>query len=228
MKNFRRDLIALIPLHPMLRFIVPDKYLRLVYLAKLTRLLDAFEQLSKANLIKATKKFFHVKMLDIIANNEERAADVTVDSTYISLIVAISYSVRTVFLIAFIVCGSFFIGLLWLVYCDIANAEESDNFITTNDVFAKGSTVDQAIMLTYFSFTTLSTVGFGDYHPITDSERLASAFVLLFGVAMTSFIMENLNGMISNLYSLQADFEKHNELSLFFGTLERFNNGNKV
>ena len=51
-------------------------------------------------------------------------------------------------------------------------------------------------MLTYFAFTSLSTVGLGDYHPRSNSERMAGAFLLLFGVAITSFIMDHFNSMI--------------------------------
>ena len=71
-------------------------------------------------------------------------------------------------------------------------------------------------------------MGFGDIHPISDSERAAAAFVLLFGVTITSYIMDTLNGMISALHNLQADFEENDKLSLFMGTLERFNGGQKL
>jgi len=56
--------------------------------------------------------------------------------------------------------------------------------------------LENAIALTYFTFTSFSTVGLGDYHPKSNVERLVCAFMLLFGVAMTSFIMDNLNNMI--------------------------------
>ena len=48
---------------------------------------------------------------------------------------------------------------------------------------------DQAIIVMYWAFTTLSTVGFGDYNPRSDSERLMCAFFMLFGVAIFSYIM---------------------------------------
>ena len=48
-----------------------------------------------------------------------------------------------------------------------------------------------AIIAIYFAFTSLSTVGFGDYHPRSDLERLFIAFVLLVGVSIFSFIMGN-------------------------------------
>ena len=48
------------------------------------------------------------------------------------------------------------------------------------------------ITILYFTFTSLSTVGFGDYYPITDEERVVGAFMLLFGVAIFSYLMGKL------------------------------------
>jgi hypothetical protein len=42
----------------------------------------------------------------------------------------------------------------------------------------------------YFSFTTLSTVGFGDYNPRSDIERAFMSMGLLFGVIIFSVIMD--------------------------------------
>ena len=48
----------------------------------------------------------------------------------------------------------------------------------------------------YFAFTSLSTVGFGDYYPVSSLERVVGAFVLLIGVAMFSYILgELINGV---------------------------------
>jgi hypothetical protein len=48
----------------------------------------------------------------------------------------------------------------------------------------------------YFAFTSLSTVGFGDYAPRGNIERFFGAFMLLFGVAIFSYIMGNFIDMI--------------------------------
>jgi len=45
------------------------------------------------------------------------------------------------------------------------------------------------VILMYFSFTSLTTVGFGDYNPRSNVERLFISFGLLFGVAIFSYIM---------------------------------------
>ena len=56
--------------------------------------------------------------------------------------------------------------------------------------------LSNALIVVYFSFTSLSTVGFGDFHPRGNSERIVGAFIMLFGVAITSFCMENFSQMI--------------------------------
>jgi hypothetical protein len=41
----------------------------------------------------------------------------------------------------------------------------------------------------YFAFTSLSTVGLGDYHPRSNAERIVGAFMMLFGAMITSLVM---------------------------------------
>lgn len=45
-----------------------------------------------------------------------------------------------------------------------------------------------AVMVSYFSFTTLSTVGFGDLVFVSDPERVFGCVFLLFGVTLFSYI----------------------------------------
>ena len=53
--------------------------------------------------------------------------------------------------------------------------------------------------LMYFAFTTLSTVGFGDFYPQSDSERLFACVILVFGVAIFSYIMGNFIEILTEL-----------------------------
>jgi len=132
---------------------------------------------------------------------------------------------RTLLLIIFILCFSYFTGLFWFLFCDLTG--KHDSFIYANDLDGK-TNYDKMILLTYFAFTTLSTVGLGDYHPVQNNERLLGTFILLFGVWITSFIMENLNNMITQLNSLFKNFEQNSELNHFLGTLEKFNGDKKL
>ena len=53
-----------------------------------------------------------------------------------------------------------------------------------------------AISMTYFAFTSLSTVGFGDIRPYSDAERIFCAIILLIGVAIFSIIMGNFSDIL--------------------------------
>jgi hypothetical protein len=59
-------------------------------------------------------------------------------------------------------------------------------------------------------------VGFGDYHPRSNYERFLTAFILLFGVAIFSYIMGIFIDILHNFQTLGADFDEGDELSKFF------------
>ena len=77
--------------------------------------------------------------------------------------------------------------------------------------------------MVYFAFTSLSTVGFGDFHPKSDFERLLCAMILLFGVAIFSYIMGIFIQILEEHQNLNADFDEGDELFKFFGIIKRFN-----
>ena len=75
----------------------------------------------------------------------------------------------------------------------------------------------------YFTFTSLSTVGFGDYAPRSNPERFLFCFVLLFGVAIFSYVMGNFIDIIHEMQALSATFDDGDNLSKFFGLIKNFN-----
>jgi hypothetical protein len=64
------------------------------------------------------------------------------------------------------------------------------------------SLFDEVVMFFYFSFTTLSTVGFGDYHPKTSLERLIMAAIMVFGVSLFSYTLGEIVTMMEDLKKL--------------------------
>lgn len=79
------------------------------------------------------------------------------------------------------------------------------------------------IKLIYYAMTSLTTVGFGDFHPKSDSERLCIAFGLLLGVAVFSIIIGNLLEMIDSYNKFHEIYEESEQLQRFFGVLTKFN-----
>ena len=61
--------------------------------------------------------------------------------------------------------------------------------------------------MTYFAFTSLSTVGFGDYHPVTNFERILCAIIILFGNAIFGYIIGKFNDMIQEMKAFNSEME---------------------
>lgn len=83
--------------------------------------------------------------------------------------------------------------------------------------------MNKLIVCWYFSFTTLSTTGFGDYHPKSDAERFFAAFYMLFGVAVFSHTTANYIVIIEKMNKIDEDIGEGDQLILFFATLKYYN-----
>jgi hypothetical protein len=81
------------------------------------------------------------------------------------------------------------------------------------------------ISVVYWAFTTLSTVGYGDFTPVSNLERIFGSFVILFGIAIFSIIMGNFIEMLMEFKVVTAENEDNTNLSKWFGLLARFNKG---
>ena len=71
--------------------------------------------------------------------------------------------------------------------------------------------------------TSLSTIGLGDFHPRSDYERVMMAFVMLFGVAIFSFVMGNFIEILNKLKVMDSDLDDGEAFSKFLGLLHKFN-----
>lgn len=109
----------------------------------------------------------------------------------------LQYTIKTARLILILSTVSFFTGIIWYILCDLINLylkndwKEHANLDTSRynmNLFVDFYDVTP-ILLTYYSFTTLSTTGFGDIHPKSDAERIIAIVMLMVGVAVFSAIM---------------------------------------
>lgn len=98
------------------------------------------------------------------------------------------------------------------------------NFIDEYQLYDKTKLEDITIFI-YYSFTTLSTVGFGDYHPKSNTERIFVAFFMLFGVMIFSYIMGNFIEMLHNFQGQYGDNEDISDLTRFLAFIQKLNFG---
>ena len=80
----------------------------------------------------------------------------------------------------------------------------------------------------YYAFTTLSTVGFGDFYPSSNAERALCAFILLGGVAIFSYIMGNFIEILVSIQNLNSEFNEGENLYKWFGLIKRFNSNRSI
>ena len=73
--------------------------------------------------------------------------------------------------------------------------------------------------------TSMSTVGFGDYYPVNDFERIFGSLILLSGVTVFSYIMMKLYDMIINFNELNGDSNDEGSIDKFLATIKFFNAG---
>jgi hypothetical protein len=99
-------------------------------------------------------------------------------------------------------------GITWFTICELIRdfvldidgiGSEDDNpnselyppgFLVEYGIFDNQFHKNQIISI-YFAFTSLSTVGFGDYAPRGNIERMIGSFILVLGVSIFSYIMGN-------------------------------------
>ena len=140
--------------------------------------------------------------------------------------------VRLIFQMMFI---AFFLGQYWYVFT-VTLHEYMDDFNEPNNYFADNEdwNIDKKddlhinVIGMYFAFTTISTVGFGDYYPRNDRERAVWAPILLSGVAMFSYFMGFLLEMLIKVKDLDKEFNNEEELEKFFGLMQYFNRGRSM
>mmetsp|Transcript_2219 Transcript_2219/g.3336 ORF Transcript_2219/g.3336 Transcript_2219/m.3336 type:complete len:160 (-) Transcript_2219:2317-2796(-) len=114
--------------------------------------------------------------------------------------------------------------MLWWKYCSILESEfDVESFISIQLENSIEESKKVVISVTYFMFTTLSTVGLGDYHPTNSAERICCCILFLFGVLTNSYVIGSLTDIMNVVQGLNSDYEESEKLSLFLTVLKKFN-----
>tara|TARA_B110000285_G_scaffold233994_1_gene309465 strand:- start:201 stop:623 length:423 start_codon:yes stop_codon:yes gene_type:complete len=131
-----------------------------------------------------------------------------VDHNRVEEVLMVSYSLQILKLFIIISNISYLTGVAWFVLCefirdfvlDIDGTDSEDQnpnsvlyppgFLVEYGIFDNEFHKNQIISI-YFAFTSLSTVGFGDFAPRGNIERMIGSFILVLGVAIFSYIMGN-------------------------------------
>ena len=89
--------------------------------------------------------------------------------------------------------------------------------------FSERTIFDKGLLATYYAFTSLSTVGFGDYNPKSNVERILCAFILLFGVSIFSYIMGIFIEILNQIQELTSNLDDGDFLTCFLSLFQKLN-----
>ena len=214
----------MIPFNAFLKF----KYSRLFFLIKVIRLLVAYDRiLDIKKLNHAIREAWFRKQHEKVCKDDDCKYDSLNDHNKILQQIILVYSLRTMKLVFTILQFSYYTGLIWFIFCDIAKGQGW--YTAALPAFADkfGLTVmtsfDVAILTMYWAFTTLSTVGFGDYYPSSSFEKVACVPIFLGGVMVFSYIMGKFADIVQFSLSIDDDLEEGESLDKFIGLLNKFN-----
>ena len=230
--RFFIDMVAMIPFAGF----VSGQQAKLFYLIKIVRMQKGNYLLSSNTFMRQVKELFKQRLNRIIEEEPELADNSDLDNNNIMTILMISYFFKTFKLIVVIVTISFFMGMMWYIYCtltftplaELGDPPREDVGFLAEFNMDKNTHGENAIIVMYFAFTTLSTVGFGDYHPRSNAERLVCAFILLIGVAIFSYIMGIFIEILISIQGLNRDVDEGERLSKWFGLIKRFNSSRSI
>ena len=68
------------------------------------------------------------------------------------------------------------------------------------------------ITVYYFIFTTLTTVGLGDYYPVGDLERLFGVIMMFVGVLIFSYVIGIYGEILEKFKDIEMEFDEGNKL----------------
>ena len=184
-------------------FQIQTKLIRLFRLPRLIKLIDIsrFNQLLKS----------------LFENNSQE------ERLMMQYLVMYAYKIFRLFIIAFII--TYFSGCVWYLVIEEFKNEAESSFYFKNKMGDKDN-FSRLIISCYFALSTLSTVGYGDYYPITDVEIITAVSLMLCGVAFFSYIMGSFIDIISNYQKKMGIVDKSTYLRNWMTLLTRFT-GNK-
>ena len=76
----------------------------------------------------------------------------------------------------------------------------------------------------YYALTTLATVGYGDYSPISIAEKLIGSMIQLLGVSFFSVLMNSFIDVVLSMKSTNRFNECENNLQNWFTEIKKIKN----
>lgn len=238
--DFIKDLIPFLPITFV--FLGVNKYFRYFYLLKVLRIINCLEMQFTQLGINFIKDMIKLNIENNIKSDPRVGEDIIEDHNKINQLLVVNYLAQTVQLSIAMTTLSYFFGIFWFIFTDLSAIYKEWDWEKNNvdlesinsSYFFKEMNMgdkskgEQTIALTYFAFTTLSTVGFGDIYPYSDEERMFGAFMMLFGVMIFSMVMGTFTEILHNFKASQEEMGDQDHLTIFLSLLKKLNHDQDI
>jgi hypothetical protein len=171
------------------------------------------------NIIMYRVKGLHQVEMDKLSRDPDKANDIMNDHILIVEMIMLKYTLQILKLCVQLFVITAVMGNIIYILIDLMDGMQYDLDYESSDFniigafeFYKLSEVEKSIKMTYWTFTTLSTVGFGDIHPRSNFERVMAAIVMLVGVIVFSLVKDRLALLIDFTLNIDEDFDDGIEL----------------
>ena len=102
---------------------------------------------------------------------------------------------------------AYILGAFWFVITR-SNTANTDVFTFFNAYgMGKNTDPENMIIVVYYTLTTLTTVGFGDFNPKSEIERLYITLLLVVGVLIFSWVMGQFLDILLKVKEITASNE---------------------
>lgn len=144
----------------------------------------------------------------------------------------------------FLILLSFVFGAFWEVMIQIENEEPAFFTDSNRYIEIKGNVVknnffeiynlkeadlsQRTAKGTYYMLTTITTIGFGDFNPKSNSERIVMCGVFILGVALFNLSISQFTESLEQIKEIEAENEEEERLSMFFNMIQIFNRGKRM
>ena len=202
-----------------------DEKVDLIYLLRLLRLTKITILINTQRFSELVKGSYRRRLVKHIndSRGSEMEMDQSKDNNKIMQQIFIIYLFKVFRMIMFSLVLAYFIGTFWYMISKHTTHSPYEYTFFNEFGLAERDDWENLLLVMYFSFTTLSTVGFGDFHPKSEVERVVTTFILLVGVATFSFIMGQFIDILLNLQTVTASNEDSQNLSRWINLLKHFN-----
>ena len=145
----------------------------------------------------------------------------------------VSFMLKTLEMLNLVLLIAYQFSMVWLIFVQYyqhkQNLDENAPSHKTNFYisygFADKSHGEIVLISLYFAFTSLSTVGFGDYHPQNSGERIFCTIFIVLGVMIFSYAMGVFIEMLNKFLDFSNDYNDNENLDKFINTIQKFNSG---